>query len=85
MNIYYSDKFAKDYKKLPKDIKLLAEKREEIFRQSLTDSRLKTHKLKGKLRNYYSFSVNYQYRIVFHFKSDADIIFDTIGTHAVYK
>lgn len=85
MNIYYSDRFAKDYKKLPKNIKLLAEKREEIFRQNLSDPRLKTHKLKGKLRKYHSFSVNYQYRIVFHFKSDTDIIFDTTGTHEVYR
>lgn len=85
MNIYYSDRFAKDYKKLPKHIKSLAEEKEKIFRRDQSDPRLKTHKLRGKLRKYYSFSVNYQYRIVFHFKSDIDIIFDTIGTHEVYK
>jgi len=85
VNIYYSDRFAKDYRRLPTNIKSLAEEKETIFRQNQNDPRLKTHKLKGRLKKYYSFSVNYQYRIVFHFQSDTDIIFDTIGTHAIYK
>lgn len=85
MNIYYSDRFAKDYKKLPNKIKDLAEVREKIFRQNPFDLRLNTHKLKGKLRVFYSFSVNYRYRIVFHFKSEKEIIFDSIGTHEVYR
>lgn len=85
MNLYYSDKFAKAYKKLPNKIKDLAEEREEIFRQDPFDSKLKTHKLKGRLKTFYSFSVNYSYRIVFHFKSENEIIFDVIGTHEVYK
>lgn len=85
MNFYYSDKFAKEYKKLPNKVKDIAEVREQIFRQDPFDSRLKTHKLKGKLKEFYSFSVNYDYRIVFHFKSENEIIFDNIGTHEVYR
>lgn len=85
MNIFYTDRFAKDYKKLPNNIKTLTEKREEIFRQNPHEPRLKTHKLKGKLKKFYSFSIDYHYRIVFHYKSENKVIFDTIGTHEIYK
>ena len=67
MKIYYSSKFAKEYKRLPLKIKLAAEKREKIFRKNPHDPRLKTHKLTGKLKDYYSFSIDYQHRIIFEF------------------
>lgn len=85
MKIIYSPRFAKSYKKLPKKIKLLAEGREEIFRQDPFDPRLKTHKLKGELKDFYSFSPSYHWRIVFHFEDKDTIIFDNIGTHEIYK
>lgn len=84
MKIYYSTKFSKEYKKLPKKIKLTAEKKEELFRENPFSPQLKTHKLTGKLRDYWSFSVDYQYRIIFEF-ADKDVIwFHSIGTHAIY-
>ncbi|MBI4096346.1 MAG: type II toxin-antitoxin system YafQ family toxin [Candidatus Levybacteria bacterium] len=84
MKIYHSKKFAKKYKKLPVEIKLFAERKEELFRKNPFDPSLKTHKLKGELSDYYSFSISYHFRIVFHFEKE-NIIFDTIGTHEVYK
>lgn len=85
MRIYYSEKFAKAYKKLPKRIKLLAEEKEKIFRANPFAPPLKSHKLKGKLSNFYSFSVSYNWRIVFHFEEDDVVGFDLIGTHEVYR
>lgn len=51
MKIYYSSKFAKEYHKLPKKIKLLAENKEKVFRKGSFDPQLKTHKLTGRLKN----------------------------------
>ena len=70
MQIFYSRKFAKEYKRLPLKVKLLAEKKEEIFRKNPFESQLKTHKLSGRLKDYHSFSIDYQYRIVFEFEND---------------
>ena len=67
MRIYYLPKFAKQYKKLPLAIKIQAEKKEKIFRKNPFDKSLKTHKLKGELEGFWSFSVNYSYRIIFDF------------------
>lgn len=85
MKIYYSSKFAKEYKRLPKKVKLLAEKREIIFRKKPFDPRLKTHKLSGKLKDYYSFSIDYQTRIIFEFRDKNIVWFHSVGTHGIYR
>lgn len=52
MRILYLPKFAKQYRKLPANIKNLAEEREKIFRKNPFDTRLKTHKLHGELKGF---------------------------------
>ncbi|QQG40882.1 MAG: type II toxin-antitoxin system mRNA interferase toxin, RelE/StbE family [Candidatus Levyibacteriota bacterium] len=84
MKIYYSSRFVKAYKQLPKKIKDEAEKKEKIFRKNPRDIRLKTHKLTGKLKDFWAFSINYQYRILFEFKEKDVIWFHTVGTHEIY-
>ena len=85
MKIYYSSKFAKEYKRLPKKIKLLAEKKELVFRKNPHETSLKTHKLKGRLKNYFAFSINREYRIIFEFRDTNTIWFLFVGTHGIYS
>jgi len=85
MKIIYSAKFAREYKKLPNQIKDKAEKQEKIFRQNPFDSRLKTHRLYGKLKKFYSFSVGYKHRLIFEFADKNTVYFHSIGTHSVYQ
>ena len=82
--ITYSSHFAKAFKSLPEKIKELAIQKEKIFRADCFDSRLKTHKLKGKLKPYWSFSINYSYRILFEFQTDGEVSFIDVGTHSIY-
>jgi len=56
MEVIYSSRFAREYKRLPDNIKDMAEQQEKIFRQNPFDSKLKTHKLKGKLSGFLSAS-----------------------------
>ena len=67
MKIFYSSKFAREYRKLLLRVKKIAEKKEQIFRKNPFDPRLKTHKLKGSLKGFLSFSINQKYRIIFEF------------------
>ncbi len=86
MEIIYSTKFAREYKKLPQKIKLIAEKREVIFRQNPFDPQLKSHKLHGKLKEFWSFSIDGNYRIIFEFNKDkGQIYFHSVGNHDVYQ
>lgn len=87
MEIFYSSKFSRDYKKLPLDVKKIAENKEFIFRKNPFDPRLKTHKLKGGLSGFFSFSINQKYRIIFEIV-DIDknkIWFHSVGDHTIYK
>lgn len=84
MKIIYTSKFARAYKKLPESIKIIAEKKEKIFRKNPHDTRLRTHKLKGDLGDFWSFSVSYQIRIIFEFGDEDTVYFHTIGQHDIY-
>jgi mRNA-degrading endonuclease YafQ of YafQ-DinJ toxin-antitoxin module len=83
--ITYSSHFAKAFKALPEKIKNQAIQKENIFRANCFDTRLKSHKLKGKLKEYWSFSINYSYRILFEFGDDGEVGFIDIGTHSIYS
>jgi len=85
MEIFYHSKFIRQFKKLHSDIKTIAAEKEIIFKNDPFDSRLKTHKLHGKLSGYLSFSINYKYRIIFSFIDNKNIKFYSIGTHDIYE
>ncbi len=83
--IVYTPTIAKNYHKLPVTIKKKAEIKLEFFRQNPFDPKLKTHKLVGKLANYWSFSIDIRHRIIFRFVPKVGILFVDVGTHSVYK
>lgn len=85
MQIIYSPRFVKLYERLSITMKIKAEKKEIIFRRNLFDNRLQTHKLSGRFEGLWSFSVDYDCRIVFEFKSERIVIFHAIGGHSIYK
>jgi len=85
MEIEYSPKFLKQFKKLPKKIKGNAVLCEKLFRKNPFDSKLKTHKLHGAMKEYWAFSISYNYRIGFTFIERDLVNFHAIGTHDIYK
>lgn len=84
MKIFYHPRFKRAYKKLPIELKSKAEIKEKLFRDDLFSPSLDTHKLHGKLKNQWSFSVGKKYRILFQFYGQ-DIIFLDIGDHEIYR
>ena len=85
MEVSFSDSFKKVFIKRVNSPELESEfwKRLEIFIENPFDSRLKTHKLSGKLRNLWSFTIEYDLRLVFYFTKDKPkkAVFIDIGTH----
>ena len=84
MKIYYHPRFTNSYQKFSLSIKNKAETKEHIFRKNPFDQRLKIHKLHGKIKNFWSFSIDAKYRIVFEF-DNSDVIFLDIGNHKIYR
>ena len=85
MEIQVSERFKKNYRKLPQKIKERAKQREAIFRTNPFDLILKTHKLSGKETGIWAFWVNDSYRIKFIFLPNREVLFLDIGTHKIYK
>jgi len=83
--IHSTSDFKKSFSKVPGRIQDLAEKKDVWFRENAFDPRLHTHKLKGELVGYCSYYVNRQYRILFRFINDKEVIYYDIGTHEIYK
>jgi mRNA-degrading endonuclease YafQ of YafQ-DinJ toxin-antitoxin module len=77
--------FEKSYLALPPTIKKQAYKKDLLFRANAFDPRLHTHKLKGTLKGYWSYSVNYSYRVLFRFTKIDAVLYLDIGTHSIYQ
>lgn len=85
VNIEYSSGFKRAYGKLDNIIKKKADRRISIFLQDPFDKRLDTHKLHGKLQNFWAFSVDDKYRVVFGFASNEQVVFLDIDDHDLYR
>lgn len=77
--------FRKSYRRLPKNLRALADRKTQWFCQHPFDPRLRTHKLAGKLEGYWAFSVSRSHRILFRFVEQDGAIFFDIGTHSIYR
>ena len=74
-NIYYHPQFRKSFLNLTADLQSIAKEKIILFKHNPFDVSLETHKLHGKLKNHWSFTVKGRYRVVFIF----------IGPHDIYK
>jgi mRNA-degrading endonuclease YafQ of YafQ-DinJ toxin-antitoxin module len=82
--VAFSSSFKRAFKKRVAGNSTLEQKfwkRLEIFTANPYDSRLRTHKLSGELRELWSFSVEYDVRVVFTFLGNDRALFEDIGTH----
>jgi len=78
--------FEKKFKKLPKNIQKVAIRKIFLFENNPFHSSLNTHKLKGELAGYWSFYITReQYRVLFRFISNSEVIYYDIDTHDIYK
>lgn len=82
--IHYNEHFQKMFRKLPKKIQEKSCRIEVLFRNSPFYPSLRLHKLSGKLKDLWSISVDRKYRIVFEAMEDGNILFMSIGLHAIY-
>lgn len=88
MTIYYHPRFQRSYKRLDPQLKKAANKRIALFRMDRFDQRLDTHRLHGKLKDFWSFSVDSRRnRVLFEFLTSTqdEVVFFDIGNHSLYQ
>ena len=81
----YAPSFLRQLKKLP--VALQRETLDKIlsFKDKKNHRKLEVHKLKGRLREKWSFSVNYSYRVVFKWLPNNSAGLLAVGDHDIYK
>ena len=85
IKISFAPEFFRQLKKLDFGLQNEAFEKIDLFKDRTNHKVLKVHKLKGKLRDKYSFSVNYKYRIVFIYFGKDQAYLEVIGSHDIYK
>jgi addiction module RelE/StbE family toxin len=85
MEISFSSSFKKSFRKRIKGTACegIFWAAVELFIEDPQNQRLKPHKLSGKLKGLWSFSVEYDVRVVFYFTNDKPqkAVFVDIGNH----
>lgn len=84
-NVYYSSRFRKSLKRMPKFVREAFLEKEGVFLKNAFGPALETHKLHGKYKDHWAFTVIGQYRIMFVFMEESEVGFINIGTHDIYK
>jgi addiction module RelE/StbE family toxin len=83
MQIEYSKKFIKEFKKCPSNVKENFKKRLDIFIDNQYHPLLNNHPLVGQLKNYRSININGDWRAIFEeLEGGKFIYFIAIGTHS---
>lgn len=84
MKVSFSSSFKRAFKKRIKGKQELESKfwnKLELFTNNPFEPNLKTHKLSGKLKDLWSFSLEYDERVLFYFTDDGNAVFINIGNH----
>ncbi len=82
MNVLFTKKFTKQFRKLPDKSRHQFHSRLELFLTDQNHALLRRHALKGKYAGYYSLDVSGDLRAVFRYQSQNSVIFSLIGTHS---
>jgi len=81
ISIEFSTRFIRAFQKIDPDLQEEIIEKVELLKDPENHKRLKVHKLSGKLKEIWSFSVNYRIRITFAKVKKNIFILETVGTH----
>ncbi len=80
----FTPRFVRMIGTLPPDLQEEVYEKVELVQDPKNHPVLKVHKLQGKLKGIWSFSVNYKTRIVFEITKEGYLL-HAVGDHDVYK
>lgn len=85
IDVSLSPSFLKKYKKLSPELQGEVRAKIKEFQDPANHEALRVHKLQGRMKGRYSFSVNYKYRIVFHWiEKNTEAYLLVVGDHSIY-
>lgn len=85
LTIHVGSRFERSFRKMPSQIQEDFEKKISVFREQPFHPSLGSHKLSGKLREYYAFYLRDGYRVLFDFMAPNVVLLINIGSHDDYQ
>ena len=87
MEVAYRPSFLRQLRALDAAVREEIIERVAEFKDSKNHKRLRVHPLKGKLKGFYSFSVNFHHRVVFEWvgKGKNLAVLAQVGDHNIYQ
>ncbi|MFH1462728.1 MAG: type II toxin-antitoxin system mRNA interferase toxin, RelE/StbE family [bacterium] len=77
--------FENQFRNLSKQLQKIATKKILLFENNPSHPSLNTHKLKGALSYFWAFYITKNYRVMFRFLKNNEVIYYDIDTHDIYK
>lgn len=86
ISVEFSSDFVRTFKKLSVALRSEIKEKIEEFKDPKNHSRLKVHKLQGRMKGSFAFSVNFSYRVIFEWSKNKKTayLFD-VGNHSIYE
>lgn len=85
ISVDYSNRFKKQLKKAPLEIKKAFSSRLELLKQDLFHPQLNNHQLSGNYKGFRSINITGDWRAIYSQYGDT-IVFEILGTHSqLYK
>ena len=87
MRVHYRPRFLRVFRRLDPQMQKRVKERIALFERNPFDARLDTHTLHGKLKGFWSFSVDDRCRVLFQFldKKKEQSAFLDVGDHSLYR
>ena len=82
--IILDDEFLEEFDRLPQTIQDRVVKMKKLLLENPMYPSLRLHKLSGPLYGLWSIRINRQYRLLFEPLENGDVLFVSVGTHAIY-
>ena len=85
MNVNFSPRFKRAYKKLPLHIQVDFDKQITTFIKDPTHPKLDTHRLRGRFQECLAFKLRDGYRVLFEFSVSDTVDLLDVGPHDIYR
>ncbi len=81
LTVRYTAKFLRMYKGLEQRLKEEVKEKISLFRSEKNHASLKIHRLHGRFKSCFSFTINYKIRIVFKYEDKKTVNLLYVGSH----
>ncbi len=85
LSSHTTPQFEDDFISLSPKVRSKAKRKIKLFQDDCFSGILDTHKLKGVLKHFWSFSIDNDYRVIFRFLTNREAMYYRIGPHRIYK